>query len=42
MLCAGAALLVITLLPMVSGAAAIAAAIAAMAVVCAAVAAYKG
>lgn len=42
MLCAGVALLVITLLPMVSGAAAIAAAIAAMAVVCAAVAAYKG
>lgn len=42
MLCAGAALLLITLLPMVSGAAAIAAAIAAMAVVCAAVAAYKG
>ena len=42
MLCAGAALLLITLLPMVSGAATIAAAIAAMAVVCAAVAAYKG
>lgn len=42
MLCAGEALLLITLLPMVSGAAAIAAAIAAMAVVCAAVAAYKG
>lgn len=42
MLCAGAALLLITLIPMVSGAAAIAAALAAMAVVCAAVAAYKG
>lgn len=42
MLCAGAALLLITPIPMVSGAAAIAAAIAAMAVVCAAVAAYKG
>lgn len=42
MLCAGAALLLITLIPMVSGAAAIAAAIAAMALSCIAVAAYKG
>ena len=42
MLCAGAALLLITLIPMVSGAAAIAAALAAMALSCIAVAAYKG
>ena len=42
MLSAGAALLVITLIPMVSGAAAIAAALAAMALSCIAVAAYKG
>ena len=41
MLCAGAALLLITLIPMVSGAAAIAAALAAMALSCIAVAAYK-
>lgn len=42
MLSAGAALLVITLLPMVSGAAAIAAALAAAALSCIAVAVYKG